>query len=89
MLKDKQLTEIEDKLQLMKEGITASLVTKDIIIEPSESVLNAVEELNKQIVALKGWKIMKVKKVIEEELTNQVKKLHYRRNWIISWIIIN
>ena len=54
LLKDKQLTEIEDKLQLMKEGITASLVTKDIIIEPSESVLNAVEELNKQIVALKG-----------------------------------
>ena len=54
LLKDKQLTEIKYKLQLMKEGITASLVAKDIIIEPSESVLNAVEELNKQIVALKG-----------------------------------
>ena len=53
LLKDKQLTEIEDKLQLMKEGITASLVAEDTIIEPSENVLNAVEELNKQIVALK------------------------------------
>ena len=73
LLKDKQLTEIKYKLQLMKEGITASLVAKDIIIEPSESVLNAVEELNKQIVALKGWKNNESKKVIEEELTNQVK----------------
>ena len=68
MLKDNQLTEIEDKLQLMEEGITASLVTEDTIVEPSESVLNIVEELNKQIAALKEWKIMKVK-----ELTNQIK----------------
>ena len=53
LLKDKQLTEIEDKLQLMEEGITASLVAEDTIVEPSESVLNIVEELNKQIAALK------------------------------------
>ena len=53
LLKDNQLTEIEDKLQLMEEGITASLVTEDTIVEPSESVLNIVEELNKQIAALK------------------------------------
>ena len=53
LLKDKQLTEIEDKLQLMKERITASLVAKDTIIEPSENVLNAVEQLNKQILTLK------------------------------------
>ena len=53
LLKDKQLTEIEDKLQLMKEGITASFVTKDTIITPSKNVLNAVEQLNKQIVTLK------------------------------------
>ena len=39
----------------MEEGITASLVAGDTIVEPSENVLNAVEELNKQIVALKGW----------------------------------
>ena len=53
LLKDKQLTEIEDKLQLMEEGITASLVAKDTIIIPSENVLNAVEQLNKQILTLK------------------------------------
>ena len=56
LLKDKQLTEIEDKLQLMEEGITASLVAEDTSAEPSETVLNAVEqltEINKQIVALK------------------------------------
>ena len=56
LLKDKQLTEIEDKLQLMEEGITASLVAEDTSTEPSETVLNAVEqltEINKQIVALK------------------------------------
>ena len=56
LLKDKQLTELEDKLQLMEEGITASLVAEDNSTEPSESVLNAVEqltEINKQIVALK------------------------------------
>ena len=53
LLKDKQLTEVEDKLQLMKERITASLVAKDTIIEPSENVLNAVEGLNKQILTLK------------------------------------
>ena len=56
LLKDKQLTELEDKLQLMEEGITASLVAEDNSTEPSESVLNAVEQLtkiNKQIVALK------------------------------------
>ena len=53
LLKDNQLTEIEDKLQLMEEGITASLVAEDTIVEPSESVLNIVEELNKQIAALK------------------------------------
>ena len=53
LLKDNQLTEIEDKLQLMEEGITASLVTEDTIVEPSESVLNIVEEPNKQIAALK------------------------------------
>ena len=57
-MKDKQLTELEDKLQLMEEGITASLVAEDNSTEPSESVLNAVEqltEINKQIVALKEW----------------------------------
>ena len=57
LLKDKQLTELEDKLQLMEEGNTASLVAEDTsTTEPSESVLNAVEQLtkiNKQIVALK------------------------------------
>ena len=53
LLKDNQLTEIEDKLQLMEEGITASLVAEDTIVEPSESVLNIIEELNKQIAALK------------------------------------
>ena len=56
LLKDKQLTEIEDKLQLMEEGITASLIAEDTSAEPSETVLNAVEqltEINKQIVALK------------------------------------
>ena len=40
----------------MEEGITASLVAEDNSTEPSESVLNAVEqltEINKQIVALK------------------------------------
>lgn len=56
-MKDKQLTELEDKLQLMEEGNTASLVAEDTsTTEPSESVLNAVEQLtkiNKQIVALK------------------------------------
>ena len=56
LLKDKQLTEIEDKLQLMKERITASLVAKDTIIEPSENVLNAVEQLNKQVATLKDVK---------------------------------
>ncbi len=56
LLKDKQLTEIEDKLQLMEEGITASLVAEDTSTEPSETVLNAVEqltEINKQLVSLK------------------------------------
>ena len=48
LLKDKQLTEIEDKLQLMEEGITASLVVNDSsTIEPSENVLEAVEQLTK------------------------------------------
>ena len=48
LLKDKQLTEIEDKLQLMEEGITASLVvTNSSNIEPSENVLEAVEQLTK------------------------------------------
>ena len=56
LLKDKQLTEIEDKLQLMEEGITASLVAEDTSTEPSETVLNTVEqltEINKQLVSLK------------------------------------
>ena len=57
LLKDKQLTEIEDKLQLMEEGITASLVTEGSSnIEPSENVLEAVEQLtkiNKELEALK------------------------------------
>ena len=53
LLKDKQLTKIEDKLQLMEEGITASLIGKNTSIEPFESVLNPVEQLNKQIVTLK------------------------------------
>lgn len=57
LLKDKQLTEIEDKLQLMEEGITASLVTEgSSSIEPSENVLEAVKELtkiNKELEALK------------------------------------
>lgn len=43
----------------MEEGNTASLVAEDTsTTEPSESVLNAVEQLtkiNKQIVALKEW----------------------------------
>ena len=48
LLKDKQLTEIEDKLQLMEEGITASLVVNNSSnIEPSENVLEAVEQLTK------------------------------------------
>ena len=48
LLKDKQLTEIEDKLQLMEEGITASLVSEgSSSIEPSENVLEAVEQLTK------------------------------------------
>lgn len=48
LLKDKQLTEIEDKLQLMEEGITASLVAESSSsIEPSENVLEAVEQLTK------------------------------------------
>ena len=48
LLKDKQLTEIEDKLQLMEEGITASLVSEGSSnIEPSENVLEAVEQLTK------------------------------------------
>ena len=57
LLKDKQLTEIEDKLQLMEEGITASLVTEaNVEREPSENVLNTLEELtniNKQLESLK------------------------------------
>ena len=57
LLKDKQLTEIEDKLQLMEEGITASLVvTNSSNIEPSENVLEAVEQLtkiNEELAALK------------------------------------
>ena len=57
LLKDKQLTEIEDKLQLMEEGITASLIVNESSsVEPSENVLNAVEELtkiNKELEALK------------------------------------
>ena len=64
LLKDNQLTEIEDKLQLMEEGITASLVTEDTIVEPFESVLNIVEELNKQIIALKEWKNNESKKKV-------------------------
>ena len=48
VLKDKQLTEIEDKLQLMEEGISASLVVNGSSnIEPSENVLEAVEQLTK------------------------------------------
>ena len=48
LLKDKQLTEMEDKLQLMEEGITASLVVNGSSnIEPSENVLEAVEQLTK------------------------------------------
>ena len=48
LLKDKQLTELEDKLQLMEEGITASLVSTDTSTkEPSENVLQAIEELTK------------------------------------------
>ena len=48
ILKDKQLTEMEDKLQLMEEGITASLtVNGSSNIEPSENVLEAVEQLTK------------------------------------------
>ena len=57
LLKDKQLTEIEDKLQLMEEGITASLVAEGSSnIEPSENVLKAVEQLtkiNEELQALK------------------------------------
>ena len=57
LLKDKQLTEIEDKLQLMEEGITASLtVNGSSNIEPSENVLEAVEQLtkiNEELQALK------------------------------------
>lgn len=57
LLKDKQLTEIEDKLQLMEEGITASLVVNNSSnIEPSENVLEAVEQLtkiNEELQALK------------------------------------
>ena len=57
LLKDKQLTEIEDKLQLMEEGITASLVVNGSSnIEPSENVLEAVEQLtkiNEELQALK------------------------------------
>ena len=57
LLKDKQLTEIEDKLQLMEEGITASLVVNGSSnIEPSENVLEAVEQLtkiNEELAALK------------------------------------
>ena len=56
LLKDKQLTEVEDKLQLMEEGINASLVAEDTIVEPSENVLNAVEQLNKQVATLKDVK---------------------------------
>ena len=57
LLKDKQLTEMEDKLQLMEEGITASLVVNGSSnIEPSENVLEAVEQLtkiNEELQALK------------------------------------
>ena len=57
LLKDKQLTEMEDKLQLMEEGITASLVVNESSnIEPSENVLEAVEQLtkiNEELQALK------------------------------------
>ena len=57
LLKDKQLTEMEDKLQLMEEGITASLVVNGSSnIEPSENVLEAVEQLtkiNEELAALK------------------------------------
>ena len=57
ILKDKQLTEMEDKLQLMEEGITASLtVNGSSNIEPSENVLEAVEQLtkiNEELQALK------------------------------------
>ena len=58
LLKDKQLTEIEDKLQLMEEGITASLGSEGSSnIEPSENVLEAVEQLtkiNEELELLKG-----------------------------------
>lgn len=57
ILKDKQLTEMEDKLQLMEEGISASLVVNGSSnIEPSENVLEAVEQLtkiNEELAALK------------------------------------
>lgn len=57
LLKDKQLTEMEDKLQLMEEGITASLnINGSSNIEPSENVLEAVEQLtkiNEELQALK------------------------------------
>ena len=57
LLKNKQLTEMEDKLQLMEEGITASLVVNGSSnIEPSENVLEAVEQLtkiNEELQALK------------------------------------
>lgn len=58
ILKNKQLTEMEDKLQIMEEGITASLnVAESNNIEPSENVLKAVEDLTKlntEFESLKG-----------------------------------
>lgn len=57
LLKDKQFNEFEEKLQLMEEGITASIINDDDTIQPSENVVIVLDELqkmNKELASIKG-----------------------------------
>ena len=58
LLKDKQINEIQTKLKLMEEGLTASLLTEaNDETETNKNISNAVAELTKindEIAILKG-----------------------------------
>ena len=45
LLKDEQITEIEEKIKLMEEGILASATINNNEIEPSENVQKALENI--------------------------------------------
>ena len=58
LLKNKQISEIQTKLKLMEEGLTATILTENNnAAETSENISNAVAELtkiNEEIAVLKG-----------------------------------